>query len=68
MLKRSAVRADFQPLQVAIALSLLLAEVTAPPLNETVCTFAAQPQLHAIQEGSLLSKVLAPLLKPHCLQ
>ena len=44
-------------LQVAIALSLLVADVTAPPFNETVCTFSAQPQLHAIQEGSLMAKV-----------
>ena len=65
MLKRSAVRADFNLCRLQL---LLVAEVTAPPFNETVCTFAAQPQLHAIQEGSLLSKVLAPLLKPHCLQ
>lgn len=49
-------------LQVAIALSLLVAEVTAPPFNETVCTFSAQPQLHAIKEGSLVSKVTSHLL------
>ena len=54
----------FLPLQVAIALSLLVAEVTAPPFNEIVCTFSAQPQLHAIQEGSLVSKVPSHLLMP----
>lgn len=52
----------FLPLQVAIALSLLVAEVTAPPFNETVCSFSAQPQLHAIQEGSLVSKVIPPVI------
>ena len=44
-------------LQVAIALSLLVAEVTAAPFNETVCTFSAQPQLHTIKSESLVSKV-----------
>lgn len=43
--------------QVAIALSLLVAEVTAPPFNTQVCTFSAQPQLHAIKGDSLVAKV-----------
>lgn len=44
-------------MQVAVALSLLVAEVTAPPFNKTVCTFSSRPQLHAIKGDSLVSKV-----------
>ena len=44
-------------MQVAIALSLLVAEVTAVPFNERVCTFSAKPQLHQIKGASLVSKV-----------
>ncbi|DBA76510.1 TPA: hypothetical protein ACH3X2_008568 [Trebouxia sp. C0005] len=46
-----------QPMEVAIALSMLVAEVTAPPFNETVCTFSAQPQLHTIKGETLVQKV-----------
>ena len=44
-------------LQVAIALGLLTAEVSAPPFNQLVCTFSEKPQLHHIKEGSLVDKV-----------
>ena len=44
-------------LQVAIALGLLTAEVSAPPFNQLVCTFSEEPQLHHIKEGSLVDKV-----------
>ena len=44
-------------LQVAIALGLLTAEVSAPPFNQLVCTFSATPQLHHIKDGSLVEKV-----------
>ena len=43
--------------QVAIALSLLVAEVTAAPFNDTVCTFSATPQLHTITRGTLCEQV-----------
>jgi len=49
--------------QVAIALSMLVAEVTAPPFNETVCTFSAQPQLHTIKGETLVEKVIS---SPFC--
>ena len=54
--------------QVAIALSMLVAEVTAPPFNETVCTFSAQPQLHTLKGDSLVQKVMPPCSRPlgHC--
>lgn len=48
-------------LQVAIALSLLVAEVTAPPFSETVCTFSAQPQLHTVKGETLVQKVLTSI-------
>ena len=49
---------EFMPaLQVAIALGLLTAEVSAPPFNQLVCTFSEEPQLHHIKEGSLVDKV-----------
>jgi hypothetical protein len=51
--------------QVAIALSILVAEVTAPPFNETVCTFSAQPQLHTIKGESLVEKVTMLLARLH---
>ena len=44
-------------MQVAIALSLLVAEVTVPPFNETVCTFSARPQLHTVKGDALVSRV-----------
>ena len=44
-------------LQVAIALGLLTAEVSAPPFNQLVCTFSEQPQLHLVKDGSLVDKV-----------
>ncbi|DBA81625.1 TPA: hypothetical protein ACH3X1_007381 [Trebouxia sp. C0004] len=46
-----------QPMEVAIALSMLVAEVTAPPFNQTVCTFSAQPQLHTIKGETLVQRV-----------
>ena len=49
-------------LQVAIALSLLVSEVTAPPFNNTVCTFSSTPELHEIAGSSLVEKVCAGLL------
>ena len=44
-------------LQVAIALSLLVAEVAGPPFHNTVMTFSSTPQLHAVQGASLAQKV-----------
>ncbi|KAL0023590.1 hypothetical protein WJX77_004922 [Trebouxia sp. C0004] len=40
------------PMQVAIVLSLLVAEVAGPPFHNTVLTFSSTPQLHAVQGGS----------------
>ena len=44
-------------MQVAIALSLLVTQVTGPPFHNTVCTFSATPQLHEVVGGSLVKKV-----------
>lgn len=42
---------------MAIALSLLVAEVAGPPFHNTVMTFSSTPQLHAVQGASLAQKV-----------
>ena len=52
---------------MAIALSLLVAEVAGPPFHNTVMTFSSTPELHAVQGASLAQKVrlirlLGPLL------
>lgn len=47
-----------ETLQVAIALGLLTAEVTAPPFNNLVCTFSSNPELHQIKGDSLVQKVV----------
>ncbi len=44
-------------MQVAIALSLLVSEVAAPPFNNLVCTFSATPQLHVVKDDTLVAKV-----------
>ncbi|KAK9829195.1 hypothetical protein WJX72_004438 [[Myrmecia] bisecta] len=46
-----------QPMEVAIALSLLVSEVTAPPFNQLICTFSASPELHHVKGSSLAEKV-----------
>ncbi|KAL0025081.1 hypothetical protein WJX79_005924 [Trebouxia sp. C0005] len=45
------------PMQVSIALSLLVAEVAGPPFHNTVLTFSTTPQLHAVRGTSLVQKV-----------
>ncbi len=45
--------------QVAIALSLLTAEVTKPPFNKLICTFSAEPELHLVTGASLVEQVCA---------
>jgi hypothetical protein len=58
--------------QVAIALSLLTAEVTAPPFNRLVCTFSMRPELHLLQGSTLVEKARAasslPFARPLTLQ
>ncbi|KAG0004107.1 hypothetical protein BGZ65_000927 [Modicella reniformis] len=46
-----------QPMEVAIALSLLLSQLSQAPFNRLVLTFSAAPQVHRIYEGSLISQV-----------
>ncbi|BDA46330.1 Uncharacterized protein L728 [Coccomyxa sp. Obi] len=48
---------DGQPMEVAIALSLLTAEVTKPPFNKLICTFSATPELHLVKGSSLVEQV-----------
>ena len=45
------------PMEVAIALSILVSEVSDPPFKDVVCSFSATPQLHVIPQGSLDKKV-----------
>ncbi|KAF9364698.1 hypothetical protein BGX34_000719 [Mortierella sp. NVP85] len=45
------------PMEVAIALSLLLSQLSRPPFNGLVLTFSASPQVHRIQGNSLVSQV-----------
>ncbi|KAF9904272.1 hypothetical protein EC991_002875 [Linnemannia zychae] len=46
-----------EPMEVAIALSLLLAQLSHPPFNRVVLTFSANPTIHTINEGSLIDQV-----------
>ncbi|KAF9439061.1 hypothetical protein BGZ76_000543 [Entomortierella beljakovae] len=44
------------PMEVSIALSLLLAQLSRPPYNKLVLTFSENPKIHKICEGSLLEQ------------
>ncbi|KAI1316441.1 hypothetical protein EDD11_010004 [Mortierella claussenii] len=46
-----------EPMEVAIALSLLVTQLTRPPFNRLVLTFSESPQIHQVQKGSLKSQV-----------
>ncbi|KAF9380116.1 hypothetical protein CPB97_008547 [Podila verticillata] len=46
-----------EPMQVAVALSLLLAQLNQPPFDKAILTFSANPQMYRVQEGSLIDKV-----------
>ncbi|KAF9394610.1 hypothetical protein CPC16_010813 [Podila verticillata] len=46
-----------EPMQVAVALSLLLAQLNQPPFDKAILTFSANPQIYRVQEGSLIDKV-----------
>ncbi|KAG0374489.1 hypothetical protein BGX24_010329 [Mortierella sp. AD032] len=46
-----------EPMEVAIALSLLLAQLSQPPFNRVVLTFSADPAIFTIKEGSLIDQV-----------
>ncbi|KAF9121231.1 hypothetical protein BGX30_002716 [Mortierella sp. GBA39] len=46
-----------EPMEVSIALSLLLAQLSRPPFNRVVLTFSANPSIHIIKEGSLIDQV-----------
>ncbi|KAF9933333.1 hypothetical protein FBU30_005735 [Linnemannia zychae] len=46
-----------QPMEAAIALSLLLAQLSHPPFNRIVITFSADPTIHTIKEGSLREQI-----------
>ncbi|KAG0236208.1 hypothetical protein BGW42_003853 [Actinomortierella wolfii] len=46
------------PMDVAIALSLLLSELTEPPFNSMILSFSASPVIHTVnQKDSLVDKV-----------
>lgn len=46
-----------EPMQVAVALSLLLAQLNQPPFDKAILTFSANPQMYRVKEGSLIDKV-----------
>ncbi|KAG0033273.1 hypothetical protein BGZ81_008858 [Podila clonocystis] len=46
-----------EPMEVAVALSLLLAQLNQPPFDKVILTFSAEPQIYRVQEGSLMDKV-----------
>lgn len=46
-----------QPMEVAIALGLVTAELTSEPFKNTVITFSSTPQLHTVSGSSLKEKV-----------
>ncbi|KAF9361330.1 hypothetical protein BGX26_004188 [Mortierella sp. AD094] len=46
-----------QPMEVAIALSLLLSQLSRPPFNRLVLTFSESPKIHRVPEGSLMQQV-----------
>ncbi|KAF9320770.1 hypothetical protein BG003_004984 [Podila horticola] len=46
-----------EPMEVAVALSLLLAQLNQPPFDKVILTFSADPQIYRVQEGSLIDKV-----------
>ncbi|KAI8907765.1 hypothetical protein DFJ77DRAFT_475237 [Powellomyces hirtus] len=48
-----------EPMNVAIALGLLCAQVTAPPFNQLLCTFSQRPELFRIPDGALADQVTA---------
>lgn len=48
-------------MQVAIALGLLVAEMTRLPFDGLVCTFSQKPQLHRITGTSLQDQVFTIL-------
>jgi len=45
------------PMEVAIALSLLLAQLSLPPFNRLILTFSANPQVHRVPDGTLMEQV-----------
>ena len=44
------------PMEAAIALSLLTAELSQPPFKNYICTFSSSPQLHVIDQPTLKEK------------
>ncbi|CAL5227769.1 g10789 [Coccomyxa viridis] len=46
-----------EPMNVAIALSLLTAAVAKPPFNQLICTFSATPELHLVKGDTLVKQV-----------
>lgn len=46
-----------EPMQVAIALSILTSEVSAPPFNGLICTFSNEPKLQVVNHKTLREKV-----------
>ncbi|KAG0368015.1 hypothetical protein BGZ54_002825 [Gamsiella multidivaricata] len=45
------------PMNAAIALSLLLTQLSRPPYNRVVLTFSGSPQIHRVKEDSLIDQV-----------
>jgi len=45
------------PMEMAVALSLLVAELAAPPFKDIVCTFSHVPKLHQVVGATLADRV-----------
>ncbi|RKP26082.1 hypothetical protein SYNPS1DRAFT_14704 [Syncephalis pseudoplumigaleata] len=45
------------PMNAAIALSLLITELTRPPFNQLLISFSEQPRIHHVEGGTLLDRV-----------
>jgi hypothetical protein len=45
------------PMLAAIALSLLISELTVPPFNQMLITFSEKPQVHIVKGDTLVEKV-----------
>ncbi len=45
------------PMVVAIALSLLIAQLNDEPWNNMICTFSVKPEFHVIQGNTLEQKI-----------
>uniref|UniRef100_A0A6B2LBR1 VWFA domain-containing protein n=1 Tax=Arcella intermedia TaxID=1963864 RepID=A0A6B2LBR1_9EUKA len=51
-----------EPMEVAIALSLLTSQISQPPFNKVIITFSEKPQIHHIK-GSTLTAMVTDIMQ-----